>query len=240
VLRWLRHRTDLHTLAADTHVSEATAYRYLHEALDVIAVHAPDLHQVVAAAHAGGAAYLCLDATLVPTDRVAARADAGHDLWYSGKHRRHGGNVAVLSDPGGFPLWVSDVRPSSIHDLTTARELVLPALYPHAARGCRGWPTRIHRRRRRHPRPDHAFTRGPATHQQPLLQPVDHRAAGAHRARKRPARPLARPRPGHPLPAAHRNNRRWRALDRVTLCPQRIGTIAAAALVLTSLDRGSR
>nr|MDP9459449.1 IS5/IS1182 family transposase [Actinomycetota bacterium] len=33
---------------------------------------------------------------------------------------------------------------------------------------------------------------------------------------------------------------RWRALDRVTLCPQRIGTIAAAALVLTSLDRGTR
>ncbi len=33
---------------------------------------------------------------------------------------------------------------------------------------------------------------------------------------------------------------RWRALDRVTVCPQRIGTIAAAALVLTSLDRGIR
>jgi hypothetical protein len=33
---------------------------------------------------------------------------------------------------------------------------------------------------------------------------------------------------------------RWRALDRVTVCPQRIGAIAAAALVLTSLDRGTR
>ena len=33
---------------------------------------------------------------------------------------------------------------------------------------------------------------------------------------------------------------RWRALDRVTVCPQRIGVIAAAALVLTSLDRGIR
>ncbi len=33
---------------------------------------------------------------------------------------------------------------------------------------------------------------------------------------------------------------RWRALDRVTVCPQSIGVIAAAALVLTSLDRGSR
>ena len=33
---------------------------------------------------------------------------------------------------------------------------------------------------------------------------------------------------------------RWRALDRVTVSPQRIGAIAAAALVLTSLDRGNR
>jgi hypothetical protein len=41
----------------------------------------------------------------------------------------------VLCDPGGFPLWVSAVRPGSTHDLTAARELALPALYPHAARG---------------------------------------------------------------------------------------------------------
>ena len=34
--------------------------------------------------------------------------------------------------------------------------------------------------------------------------------------------------------------RRWRALGRVTVCPQRISAIAAAALVLTSLDRGIR
>jgi hypothetical protein len=32
----------------------------------------------------------------------------------------------------------------------------------------------------------------------------------------------------------------WRALDRVTVSPHRIGVIAAAALVLTSLDRGIR
>ena len=39
VLRWLRHRADLHSLAADIHTSDATAYRYLHEGLDVIAAH---------------------------------------------------------------------------------------------------------------------------------------------------------------------------------------------------------
>jgi hypothetical protein len=45
------------------------------------------------------------------------------------------------------------------------------------------------------------------------------------------------------LPApAERGNAplgRWPGLDRVTVCPQRIGEIAAAALVLTSLDRGT-
>ena len=40
-LRWLRHRLDLRTLAADGQVSIATAYRYLHEAPDVLAAHAP-------------------------------------------------------------------------------------------------------------------------------------------------------------------------------------------------------
>ena len=43
--------------------------------------------------------------------------------------------MQVVCDPTGFPLWISDVRPGSTHDLTAARELVLPTLYPHAARG---------------------------------------------------------------------------------------------------------
>ena len=42
--------------------------------------------------------------------------------------------MQVLADPTGFPLWVSDIRPGSTHDLTAAHQMVLPALYPHAAR----------------------------------------------------------------------------------------------------------
>ena len=71
VLRWLRHRLDLRLLARDAGVSIATAYRYLHEGLDVIAAHAPALADVLNRAHAAGLAFLCLDGTLVPTDRVA-------------------------------------------------------------------------------------------------------------------------------------------------------------------------
>ncbi len=73
VLRWLRHRLDLRTLAAEAGISIATAYRYLHEALNVIAAHAPDLGQVLDRARAADLPFLCLDGTLIPTDRVAAR-----------------------------------------------------------------------------------------------------------------------------------------------------------------------
>ncbi len=128
MLRWLRQRADLHGLAADAGVSDATVYRYLHEGLNVIAERAPDLHEVLDRAHADGLAYLCLDGTLVLTDRVASRTERGNDAWYSGEHRHHGGNVQVLADPSGFPLWVSAVRPSAVHNITCARELVLPAL----------------------------------------------------------------------------------------------------------------
>ncbi len=39
--------------------------------------------------------------------------------------------MQALSAPGGVPLWVSDVLPGSTHDLTAARELVLPEARPY-------------------------------------------------------------------------------------------------------------
>ncbi len=222
VLRWLRHRLDLRTLAVEAGISIATGYRYLHEALDVIAAHAPGLGDVLERARAADLPFVCLDGTLVPTDRVAARAERGHHLWYSGKHHAFGGSVQVLADSTGFPLWVSDVRPGSTHDLTAARELVLPTLYPHAARGL---PVLA----------DKGYTgAGLGVH-----VPVRHHPDGPlhidNRCYNQLITALRAP--------AERGNAllgRWRALDRVTVCPQRIGTIAAAALVLTSLDRGTR
>jgi hypothetical protein len=66
VLRWLRHRLDLRTLADEVGLSIATAYRYLHEALDVIAAHAPDLDDVLSHARAARLAFVCLDARWCP------------------------------------------------------------------------------------------------------------------------------------------------------------------------------
>jgi hypothetical protein len=224
VLRWLRHRADLHTLARDTGVSDATAYRYLHEGLEVIASRAPDLEEVIEVAHAAGTAFLCLDGTLIPTDRVAARVEVNgeprHNLWYSGKHHAFGGSVQVLTDPSGRPLWTSDVRPGSTHDLTAARELVLPALYPHAARGL------------------------------PILADKGYIGAGigVHTPVRRPAGGAVLHHDTRcynqlitdlraPTERAHALLGYWRALERITVCPQRIGTIVAAALVLTSMTR---
>src|SRR5260370_24646620 len=57
------------------------------------------------------------------------------DLWYCGKAHAHGGNIQAVSAPDGFPLWVSEVEPGSVHDLTAARIHALPALYQAAAAG---------------------------------------------------------------------------------------------------------
>jgi DDE superfamily endonuclease len=63
-----------------------------------------------------------VDGTLIHTDRIATPGPtAGVDLWWSGKHKHHGGNVQVVSTPDGWPLWTSDVRPGREHDITAAR-----------------------------------------------------------------------------------------------------------------------
>ena len=47
VLRWFRERTDIAALARDARVAVATAYRYLHEGIAVLAAQAPDLHEAL-------------------------------------------------------------------------------------------------------------------------------------------------------------------------------------------------
>lgn len=118
VLRWFKEATDIRILARDARISIATAYRYLHEAIDAIAAHAPDLPDVLAHGLDEGWAFVCLDGTLIASTRSSAPSAAGHDVWYSGKHKQHGGNIQVLTGPTGYPEWVSDVKPGSTHDIT--------------------------------------------------------------------------------------------------------------------------
>ena len=53
---------------------------------------------------------------LIPIDRVAADRP-----FYSGKHRRHGMSLQVISAPDGEILWVSGPLPGAMHDLSAAR-----------------------------------------------------------------------------------------------------------------------
>jgi hypothetical protein len=72
-----------------------------------------------------------IDGTLVETDRVSTPGPTpGVDLWWSGKHDNHGGNVQVISVPDGWPIWTSEVRPGREHDTTAVRthSEILPAL----------------------------------------------------------------------------------------------------------------
>jgi hypothetical protein len=131
VLRWFLDGARLSQLARDNKISKSTAYDYLHEGIDALAARAPSLRNALLAAKMAGYTHVIIDGTLIETDRVAARGPTtGVDLWWSGKHHQHGGNVQVVSVPDGWPIWTSPVRPGREHDTTAARthEEILPAL----------------------------------------------------------------------------------------------------------------
>lgn len=63
-------------------------------------------------------AFVILDGTLVPIDRLSGADDR---RFYSGKHRRHGVNVQFLADPHGRLIRASAVLPGSTQDPAAAR-----------------------------------------------------------------------------------------------------------------------
>jgi hypothetical protein len=134
-LAWFRDRPDIRRLGAGFGISQATAYRYRDEAVEVLAAKAPSLREALDKAVEQGLPYLILDGTLISSDRCAGKkiSKKGNeiDTWYSGKAHEPAGNVQALAAPGGVPLWMSDVLPGSTHDLTAARELVLPGARPY-------------------------------------------------------------------------------------------------------------
>jgi hypothetical protein len=106
-----------------------TGYDYLHEGIDVLAAYSPSLHGALLAAKAAGYSHVTIEGTLIETDRVST-LDPGVDLWWSGKHDNHGGNMQVITVPDGWPIWTSDVRPGREHDTTAVRTHteILPTL----------------------------------------------------------------------------------------------------------------
>ena len=58
VLRWFLDGTRVAQLAIDNQLSLSTAYRYLHEGIDVLAAAAPGLHGALLAARLAGHTHL--------------------------------------------------------------------------------------------------------------------------------------------------------------------------------------
>jgi hypothetical protein len=205
-LRWFRQGVEVAALARDHEVSRATGYRYLDEVIEVLADQAPDL-QI--------------------------------DLWYSGKAHEHGGNtyaapsalafsrtscnVQAVSEPDGFPLWVADVEPGSIHDLTVAREHVLGALYWAASH--LDLPTLA----------DGGYDGAGIGVHTPIKQPASDQVLDVdtrtYNTLLRGLRRLGER--GFALLTG-----RWRTLHHTTASPSKIGHIVKAALVLTHFEHG--
>jgi hypothetical protein len=61
-------------------------------------------------------AFVILDGPLLATGRIAADRP-----FCSGKHKKHGMNVRVITDPHGRLLWVSAALPGAVHDIKAAR-----------------------------------------------------------------------------------------------------------------------
>jgi DDE superfamily endonuclease len=231
VLRWFLDGTRLAQLAADNRIGRSTAYRYLHEGIDVLAAAAPGLRGALLAARAAGHPHVTVDGTLIRTDRCrvagptarADRSDRRVDLWWSGKHAAHGGNVQVIAAPDGWPLWTSAVRPGREHDTTALRTHAeaLPLLAEwtdeaHAALADLGYEGE----RAALTTPIKKNTDAPLTDDQRTVNLL-------HAATRAPAER------GNSLLKTT-----FKALRRVSLCPWRIGAIIAAALVLLHNQHG--
>ncbi|ROO88261.1 DDE superfamily endonuclease [Actinocorallia herbida] len=226
VLRWFRGEMDIPGLGRDHGISRATGYRYVDEGIDVLADQAPDLHDALDRARADGHAYLIMDGTLMSADRCAEQTLSVKgeliDLWYSGKAHHHAGNIQALSSPGGLPLWVSDVEPGSVHDLTAARAHLLGALYKAAANGL---PTLA----------DGGYEGAGIGILTPIKNPTDgQRLSIGNRTYNRLLRGLrCLGERGFALLKT-----RWRTLQHITASPSKITDITRAALVLTHFEHG--
>jgi hypothetical protein len=210
VLAHLRKGETLAALAAGFGVGTATAWRYVTETVRLLSARAPRLGPALRAARKAGHAFVVIDGTLIAIDRVAKDRP-----FYSGKHKRHGMNLQVISAPDGAILRVSGPLPGSVHDLTAARiwgiprELAATGLITLADKGyisagqhvltpCKG--------------------RG---------KPASQKAANSAHARLRA--------PGE---RANAQLKTWHILRRLRCCPWRAGQIAKAIHVLQIREIG--
>jgi hypothetical protein len=210
VLAHLRNGDTPARLAGGFEISPTTAWRYIREAVNLLAATAPTLTQAMTGITR--LAYAILDGTLIPIDRVANQKP-----YYSGKHKRHGVNAQVIADAAGRLRWISAALPGATHDLTAAREhgileaLTAAEVMTFADKGYQGaggsvrTPFKRHRRRPRLSRREKAVNRGHAR-----IRAVGERAIATVKC--------------------------WKLLAKLHCCPKRATALLAAILVLQLVE----
>lgn len=222
ILRWFLDGTRVKQLAIDNTIGKSTAYTYLHEGIGVLAARAPKLESALLAAKMAGYSHVNVDGTLIETDRCRTPGPTpGVDLWWSGKHDNHGGNIQVITAPDGWPLWTSQVRPGREHDTTALRghTEILPLLAAWTNEqlrvlgdlGYEGEADTI----------TVAFKKPPGA-ELTDTQKIYNKAHNGIRAIGERGNSLLKT--------------TFKALRNVSLCPWKIGKIVAAALVLLHID----
>jgi DDE superfamily endonuclease/Helix-turn-helix of DDE superfamily endonuclease len=203
VLAYLRKGETFADLAAGFGVGTTTAWRYVNEAVELLAARAPKLRTAVRDAVQAGYAYVVLDGTLIPVDRVAADRPS-----CSGKHKKHGMNLQVIASPAGNIVWVSGALPGAVHDKKAQwiwgvlTELEAAGLVTLADKGYRGSS---------HAKIPYIGTNKPPSQKE------------ANRAHARLRAPGER---------ANAQLKTWRILRKLRCCPWRAGQLAKAIHVL--------
>jgi DDE superfamily endonuclease/Helix-turn-helix of DDE superfamily endonuclease len=207
-LAYLRKGETFAELAAGFGIGTATAWRYVSETVGLLEARSPKLHKALRKAKKAGHAYVVIDGTLIPVDRVAADRP-----FYSGKHRRHGMNLQAIASPDGDILWVSGPLPGAVHDLAAARiwgivrELAAAGLVVLADKGYHGAGDHIR------------------TPYKGKSKPESQKAANRAHAKLR-----------SPGERANAQLKTWRILRKLRCCPWKAGQLAKAIHVLQARE----
>jgi len=103
-LVWFREKREVALIGRGLEISQATSYRYLVEAIGVLAVRAPDLHAALARGQDEGWSHIVLDGKAVDTDRLrvktlmrsaASRTASAVSVWATNRSHTAERDVAV-------------------------------------------------------------------------------------------------------------------------------------------------